>query len=391
LGDRPQRDQVDLGVDRGGRQIPVPQHLADVGQRDPVGQQLGRQRVPQPMWPHRGQAGATAGTLHDVADQVRPDTPARGAAGHEQLPTPRSRTSVGQISSQGLAHLDRQWQPVTTSCLAADHQLATAPVHVVQLQARDLDRAQPEPRHQDHDREVAGSDRGGPVAAIQQRRDIRRGQRRRYAGVVPAGDRRHRRRQRQRRQALQIQSPQQRTQLRNTALRRAHAAAGAFGKQEPAHLDAGQARDIHRTGAKGLLLQEPAGGVLVTQHRRRRQVTIVDQPLVVGLDQLIQRGARGWTAGHHDVFVNQVLEQQHQAAAARRLPELVSTSIDKELPDPGETELGRRQPASRHPPPELTQHLQLTPHRLRRITQRQQIRLVAIDVRAELTRLPPRP
>jgi hypothetical protein len=48
LGDRPQRE-ADLSVDRGGRQIPVPQYLADLGQRDSLGQQLGRQRVTQPM------------------------------------------------------------------------------------------------------------------------------------------------------------------------------------------------------------------------------------------------------------------------------------------------------------------------------------------------------
>jgi hypothetical protein len=59
------------------------------------------------------------------------------------------------MRGQGPPHLDRQRQPVTTARLAADHQLATVLVHVAELQARDLDRAQPEPRHQDHDREVA--------------------------------------------------------------------------------------------------------------------------------------------------------------------------------------------------------------------------------------------
>jgi hypothetical protein len=51
------------------------------------------------------------------------------------------------------------------------------------------------------------------------------------------------------------------THLLNAALRRAHAAAGALGKQKRAHLNASQTHEIHRPGAEAPLLQEPAGGV----------------------------------------------------------------------------------------------------------------------------------
>ena len=43
--------EVDLGVDRGGGQIAVPQHLADVGERHSLGQHLAIQGVTQPMRP----------------------------------------------------------------------------------------------------------------------------------------------------------------------------------------------------------------------------------------------------------------------------------------------------------------------------------------------------
>ncbi len=43
---------VDLGVDRGGREVPVTEHLADLGECRPVAQHVGGQRVTQPVRTH---------------------------------------------------------------------------------------------------------------------------------------------------------------------------------------------------------------------------------------------------------------------------------------------------------------------------------------------------
>ena len=65
-----------------------------------------------------------------------------------------------------VADLGRQREPVLPSSLAADHQLPGPPVHVGKLQAGDLDRAQTQPRDQQHDREVADADVAAAIDAV---------------------------------------------------------------------------------------------------------------------------------------------------------------------------------------------------------------------------------
>ena len=52
--------------------------------------------------------------------------------------------------------------------LAADHDLASPPVHVIELQCRDLTAAQPEPSQQHQDREVPPAGWGVAIAALEQ-------------------------------------------------------------------------------------------------------------------------------------------------------------------------------------------------------------------------------
>src|ERR687895_1122883 len=68
--------------------------------------------------------------------------------------------------------IDREWQPLLAAALAADQQLACAPVDVLKPQRGDLSDAQAQPRQQQQDREVAAPDRGRPIAAA--RRSPRR-------------------------------------------------------------------------------------------------------------------------------------------------------------------------------------------------------------------------
>jgi hypothetical protein len=48
--------------------------------------------------------------------------------------------------------------------------------------------------------------------------------------------------------------------------------------------------------------------------------------------------------------VDQVLEQQHQTTAARRLPKLIRSTIGEELLDPSAAQLGSGEPTGLHPP-----------------------------------------
>ena len=60
-----------------------------------------------------------------------------------------------------------------SASLATHDEFARPPVHIAQLQTRDLDRAQAQPRDQRHDREVADTDRAAAVAAVEQTLDVR--------------------------------------------------------------------------------------------------------------------------------------------------------------------------------------------------------------------------
>ncbi len=76
--------EIDLRVEGRGGQILMAKDLADRHQASASAQQLTCQGMPEPVWPHRWQADADAGSLDDIADQVSTDRSARGTTGQEQ-------------------------------------------------------------------------------------------------------------------------------------------------------------------------------------------------------------------------------------------------------------------------------------------------------------------
>src|ERR1022692_1765164 len=120
--------------------------------------------MPEPVRSHGRQAGSLASPLNDITDQVRADRSAGGPAGQEQVAGAFRITSAGQAGDQGFTDLRWQREPVLPVSLAADDELPGPPVHVAQLQARDLDGAQAEPGDQNHYREIHEPAGGGPVA-----------------------------------------------------------------------------------------------------------------------------------------------------------------------------------------------------------------------------------
>lgn len=106
--------QVHLGVDRGGGQVAVSQHLADLRQRGPSRQQLGGQRVSQPMGSDPGQPGPVAGAVGDVDQYLA----LRRSLGHELA-------EVHRLLPGFVAYLDQAGAPRVT--LTAAMAWATQP------------------------------------------------------------------------------------------------------------------------------------------------------------------------------------------------------------------------------------------------------------------------
>jgi hypothetical protein len=148
------------------------------------------------MRAHRGNAHPDAGLLHQISYHVGGDRPSWCPAGEEHRRQFALRAGLGEIGDQRLTDVDRQRESVDPAGLAADGDLADAPVHVVQFQSGDLNRPQPQPSEEQHYRQVTGTDRRRLVAAVKQGLDRVLWQPRRDSGVVPACDRRHRRCQR---------------------------------------------------------------------------------------------------------------------------------------------------------------------------------------------------
>jgi hypothetical protein len=74
LGDAAKRPEVDLGVHRRSRQIPVSQHLADLRQRCSLTEHLGGQRMAEPVRTHDRLSGSLTGTADHAANRSRVQT-----------------------------------------------------------------------------------------------------------------------------------------------------------------------------------------------------------------------------------------------------------------------------------------------------------------------------
>ena len=343
----------------------------------------------QPVLTDHRQPGPTAGPLHHVTDQVSADRAACGPAGQEQVPIRARPTRSGQVAGQRPPDVIGQRHPVLPVCLAADHQLTGPPVDIAQLQPGDLDRPEPEPDQQRQDREVPHADRRGPVAAIQQRRDVGGGHRRGHRHLPPPRDRRHRLRQRQLRHAADRQEPQHRPELSDPALRRPDRHPAALAEQEPMDVSAGQPLHVQLATSHGVLGQEPTGGVDVAQDRHRRQTTLGDHPQAVLIEQPRQRRRRRRRRRGHP-GLPQIAQQRPHPARSRHPTATPGPPHRQELRYPLLIELRRLQVGLGQPHPHLPQILEHVRHRQRRVPPLLQPRPIVLDVTAQPTRLPAR-
>ena len=189
---RPQRLQVDLRVGRRRGQVAVPQHLADIGESDSVGDHFGRQSVPEPMRAHRGSPPGRRPAAPDLLPR-RVIAPAWVPGSVRNTAGSALRPGLGEIGDQRLTRrrpaegVDRSDGPCRGSVTSP-----SSPVHVVQFQSGDLNRPQPQPSEEQHYRQVTYADR--PVLRLQLSSRawiVVLWQPRRDSGVVPACDRRY--------------------------------------------------------------------------------------------------------------------------------------------------------------------------------------------------------
>jgi hypothetical protein len=154
MSDLSETAEVDLGVDGGRRQVPVPKDLADLNEVRAPAEQLGSQGVAEPMGAHRCETRPSTRSADDVTAEVRPEGAAGRTDGQEHPPPVVPGPALPQVGDEGLAHVGGQRQPVVSARLAPNHELAGSPVQIAQLQAGHLDRAQPETGQQLQDGEV---------------------------------------------------------------------------------------------------------------------------------------------------------------------------------------------------------------------------------------------
>lgn len=82
------------------------QYLADVHQRCSLRQQVGGQRMPQPVSPTVQNSGSSSGAPCHVADQVSGNRLPRRPLGDEHHPMRCRRPPTVKVTSQGFADID---------------------------------------------------------------------------------------------------------------------------------------------------------------------------------------------------------------------------------------------------------------------------------------------
>jgi hypothetical protein len=294
-----------------------------------------------------------------------------------------------QVGRQSLTHVREQRQPVMAAPLTADDEFPAPPVHIAQLQPRDLDRPQAQPRDQHHDREVPDTDRAAAITAVEQPLHVRRAHRgRRQRGQPPPTDRGHRRPERQRGEALQVQEPQDRAQLRHPSLGRPRRDATALPQQEHVDVHPGQRCGLEPLIDRRLFLQETARGVLVAPHRGRGQAPLPEQPGPIPPEQHALR-RRNRLRRRDDPGLPQVAQQRRHRPRPRDLPVAGGPPGGEERDHPILVQLRGFQPHRRRPLANLAQVVQHVLDRPRRIAPLRQPCSVALDLRPQQTGLPP--
>ena len=181
----------------------------------------------------------------------------RGPQRQEQMSGSFRGPAVGQVSDQGFTDPVRQRQPVLPTALAADDQLTGAPVHITELQAGHLDRAQARRASS-----IMIAKSRLPTPLLRSQLSAAAGPRWPTALVAagrPATHRRHGRTEPQRRDTLQVQESQRRAQLSDPALGRPDRDPPALPEQERV--------DGRRRPSSSLRLRRPARRAPTQQQR----------------------------------------------------------------------------------------------------------------------------
>ena len=265
----------------------VPQHLPDLRQRPAAGEDGRRGTVPQPVREDDAQSrplGRGGDHLRDPASghaAVRCFDPDEHAAVQGGW-----RPSAPQPVRDGLAGVGWQRELVPPVALAADGDLAVAPVDVLQGQRSDLPGSQPDPGQQRQDRVVAAPGRGLPVARREQCPDLRWLQ---AAGKprVAVSNLGNCLVQAAAGQALQVAEPQQGAQRCRRPLRGLRCQPPGLGDDERGHVTGCRIRQLPGAGGG-----EPPHRIGVPSGDFRRQAALAGQPAGEPRQQFLRRGRR---------------------------------------------------------------------------------------------------
>lgn len=166
----------------------MPQHLADLRQRQALPQHVHGKRMAQLMRPGDLQLdpGAVDRAVDDLADvAVRAQAIEGRPRAQEQPATRRFRPPALQIGCDRLAHIMGQRHRPFLAAFAMHPQPTLRPVDILQLEADDFQRAQPKPRQQQQDGSITQPRWRAPRLACVQKSANALGRHR-------PGDRRHR-------------------------------------------------------------------------------------------------------------------------------------------------------------------------------------------------------
>ncbi len=287
------------------------QHRRDLGQRAPAGQQLGRDRVPQPVRPDPRDASPVARVAEDRPNRFRRERAIGRERAQEHLAEPSIPPPIENMLDERLADILREREPVGLRALPADRQLAGTPIDVIQQERHDLARRQRKSRQQRQDREITPADRRRAVTTGEQPRDLLRLDSAGQRAQTPARDARDRLHQRHRHPARHMQEDQQGTQPAGQRLRPRHPAssAAALGHHEARHASGAklQQRDVDRVPK--LAKEEPRDS-LAQNDRPLHQPPLVDEILAVVRNHTLKR-----RAGHG--------RRRHRADTAQKAQQLV--------------------------------------------------------------------
>ena len=151
----------------------MPKYLANLVQRRTAAKHLGRQAVAEKMGPfsHGFDASLLQRVSGDNSDYGRiGELHVGGNQADEHIAAGTPRPVILQITRNGLAHVDRQWQPrPALAFVRTNSDLRVSPVNVLQLQRDNFSRAKTKPGEKQQDGIIAPADGGRQVAPLSTR------------------------------------------------------------------------------------------------------------------------------------------------------------------------------------------------------------------------------